>query len=279
MSTYETTYCNTTTDLLFIEPYLGQYDHKRVLPSNWTAASSSLYYLYDSGYVSQLYKDGAEMTSVSDVANADNEFLYNSAADLLSYYLASTSSRYVGLVFIGILLPFWTPILVRIVAWIVTLGGNGVINQLLMYLGIVTTKNKPQMMYNQIGTLMTMIHVLLPLMILSLYAIMKNISKKLLQAGSSLGATGLINFWKIYLPLTMPGVGAGCTLVFIISLGYYITPAIVGGSQGTFISNFIEYHISSSLNWGLAASLSCILLLATFIFYWIYNQLIGLRLD
>lgn len=92
MSTYETTYCNTTTDLLFIEPYLGQYDHKRVLPSNWTAASSSLYYLYDSGYVSQLYKDGAEMTSVSDVANADNEFLYDSAADLLSYYLASTSA-------------------------------------------------------------------------------------------------------------------------------------------------------------------------------------------
>ena len=174
-----------------------------------------------------------------------------------------------------VLLPFWTSLLVRTTSWIVLLQRNGVVNDLLVTLGLLSDNGRIQMIYNQTGTLIAMTQILLPFMILPLYSVMKTISPSYMQAARSLGATPATSFLKIYMPQTVPGIGAGCLLVFILSIGYYITPALVGGQKGQLISNFIAYHMKSSLNWGLAAALGAILLVAVLILYWLYNKLVG----
>ena len=133
------------------------------------------------------------------------------------------------------------------------------------------------MIYNQTGTLVAMTQILLPFMILPLYSVMKTISPSYMRAARSLGASPLTAFVRVYMPQTTPGIGAGCLLVFILSIGYYITPALVGGRSGQLISNFIAYHMKSSLNWGLAAALGTILLVAVLILYWLYNKIIGIE--
>jgi putative spermidine/putrescine transport system permease protein len=133
-----------------------------------------------------------------------------------------------------------------------------------------------ELMYNQTGTIIAMTHILLPFMILPLYSVMKTVSPSYVRAAKSLGATDWTAFWKVYFPNTVPGIGAGAILVFILSIGYYITPELVGGTSGIFISNRIAYHISSSLNWGLAAALGVILLLVILVFYWLYDKIVGI---
>jgi len=131
-------------------------------------------------------------------------------------------------------------------------------------------------MYNQFGTIIAMTHILLPFMILPLYSVMKTISPSYVRAAKSLGANDWTAFWKVYFPNSIPGIGAGAILVFILSIGYYITPELVGGTSGIFISNRIAYHISSSLNWGLAAALGVILLALILVFYWLYDKIVGI---
>ncbi|MEL7348167.1 MAG: ABC transporter permease, partial [Pseudomonadota bacterium] len=126
------------------------------------------------------------------------------------------------------------------------------------------------------GTVIAMTHILLPFMILPLYSVMKTINPSYLRAAKSLGATDFTAFWRVYFPLSVPGIGAGAILVFILAIGYYITPELVGGTSGIFISNRIAYHISSSLNWGLAAALGVILLGAVLILYWCYDRIVGI---
>ena len=132
------------------------------------------------------------------------------------------------------------------------------------------------MMYNKVGTYVAMTQILLPFMVLPLYSVMKTISPSLMRAGKSLGGTPFISFLKIYFPLTIPGIGAGCLLVFILAIGYYITPALVGGASGSLISNTIAYHMKSSLDWAFASALGTMLLVGVLTIYWIYNKLVGI---
>ncbi|HUF87051.1 MAG TPA: ABC transporter permease [Thermohalobaculum sp.] len=194
----------------------------------------------------------------------------------IAWLLANLPLRTSNLLLILVLLPFWTSLLVRTSSWIVLLQQNGVINDLLVYSGILSDQNRLQMMFNQTGTIVAMTHILLPFMVLPLYSVMKTIPPAYVRAAKSLGATDWTAFWRVYFPNTVPGIGAGSILVFILSIGYYITPELVGGTDGIFISNRIAYHISSSLNWGLAAALGVILLVVVLGLYWCYDKIVGI---
>lgn len=193
----------------------------------------------------------------------------------VSYLLANLPVRTSNLLMILVLLPFWTSLLVRTSSWIVILQSEGVLNDVMVTLGIFSDENRPQMIYNKIGTIVGMTHILLPFMILPLYSVMKGIPPSYLRAARSLGANPVVAFIRVYVPQTVPGIGAGSILVFILSIGYYITPALIGGSSGQLISNFIAYHMQQSLNWHLAAALGSILLFLVLALYYIYNKLVG----
>jgi putative spermidine/putrescine transport system permease protein len=194
----------------------------------------------------------------------------------ISYLLATLPPSRGNLLLILVLLPFWTSLLVRTTSWIVLLQTNGVINDTLVWLGIISDENRITMIYNMTGTVIAMTHILMPFMVLPLYSVMKTISPSYLRAARSLGANPLVAFVRVYMPQTVPGVGAGSILVFILAIGYYITPALVGGQDGQLISNFIAYHMQKSLNWGLAAALGTILLAGVLAMYWLYDRLVGI---
>lgn len=193
----------------------------------------------------------------------------------IAYYLSSLPMRYANLLMIAVLLPFWTSLLVRTSAWIVLLQQQGVINNALVGIGIIDDDNRFSLIYNQTGTIIAMTHILLPFMVLPLYSVMRTIPPSYLRAAKSLGASPWTAFRRVYFPQTLPGIGAGGVLVFIISIGYYITPALVGGQSGRMISNEIARHIQQSLNWGLAAALGTMLLVGVLVLYWLYNRLVG----
>ena len=194
----------------------------------------------------------------------------------VAWILANLPARKANLLMILVLLPFWTSLLVRTSAWKVMLQQQGVINDILVWLGLVADADRLVMINNQTGTIIAMTHILLPFMILPMYSVMQTIPITYLRAAKSLGATNWTAFWRVYFPQSVPGIGAGSILVFILSIGYYITPEIVGGTKGVFISNRIAYHISSSLNWGLAAALGAILLALVLLLYWAYDKIVGI---
>ena len=194
----------------------------------------------------------------------------------IAFLLASLPLRSSNILMILVLLPFWTSLLVRTSAWKVLLQQQGVINDFLVWTGIISDAGRLVMINNQTGTIIAMTHILLPFMILPLYSVMKTISPTYVRAAKSLGATDATAFWKVYFPQTVPGIGAGAILVFILSIGYYITPELVGGTSGIFISNRIAYHISSSLNWGLGAALGVMLLVAVMVLFYVYDKIVGI---
>lgn len=194
----------------------------------------------------------------------------------ISYLLATLPPSKGNLLLILVLLPFWTSLLVRTTSWIVLLQTQGVINDTLVFLGILSDDNRIEMIYNMTGTIIAMTHILLPFMVLPMYSVMKTISPSYMRAARSLGANPLVAFVRVYMPQTIPGIGAGSILVFILAIGYYITPALVGGQDGQLISNFIAYHMQKSLNWGLAAALGTILLAGVLVMYWLYDRLVGI---
>ncbi len=194
----------------------------------------------------------------------------------IAYLLSNLPSSKANLLMILVLLPFWTSLLVRTSAWKVMLQQQGVINDTLVWLGLVADDARLTMINNQFGTIVAMTHILLPFMILPMYSVMSTIPPSYVRAAKSLGATNWTTFWRVYFPQSVPGIGAGSILVFILSIGYYITPEIVGGTSGIFISNRIAYHISSSLNWGLAAALGTILLVVVLVLYWAYDRIVGI---
>ena len=194
----------------------------------------------------------------------------------IAYLLATLKARTSNLLMILVLLPFWTSLLVRTSAWIALLQKEGVINDTLVAIGLISDENRLAMIHNSTGTLIAMTHILLPFMILPLFSVMKTINPSYVRAARSMGATGFTAFRRVYFPNTISGIGAGGILVFILSIGFYITPALVGGVDGTMISNFIAYHISTSLNWGLAAALGAILLALVLVLYILYDKLVGI---
>ncbi len=194
----------------------------------------------------------------------------------IAHLLATLPMKYSNLLMICVLLPFWTSLLVRTSSWMVLLQQQGPINDLIVMLGIAANDDRPELMYNVVGTFVAMTQILLPFMVLPLYSVMKTISPSLMRAGKSLGGTPFVAFRKVYFPLTIPGIGAGCLLVFILAIGYYITPALVGGASGSLISNIIAYHMKSSLDWAFASALGTMLLVSVLVIYWVYNKLVGI---
>ncbi len=194
----------------------------------------------------------------------------------VAHLLATLPLRYSNLLMILVLLPFWTSLLVRTTAWMVILQDQGIFNNALVSLGIVSDAGRIKLMYNQAGTVIAMTHILLPFMVLPLYSVMRTIKPTYVRAARSLGASSWTAFRRVYLPQTLPGVGAGALLCFILAVGYYITPALVGGASGQLISNLIAFHMQNSLNWSLAAALAALLLAAVLILYWIYDRLVGI---
>lgn len=183
----------------------------------------------------------------------------------VAYVLSTASPRWVlvGLVFL--MLPFWTSILVRTYAWMILLGRNGVINQALLAAGL--TDKPVALIYNTTGVIIGMVHVLLPYMVFPIYSAMLRVDRDLLRAAEGLGASGWSVFRRVFLPLTLPGVVAGTALVFILSLGFYITPALLGGGKVVMIAVLIEQQVRQFLEWGFAAALSILLLVSAVLVY------------
>ncbi|MGF7007902.1 ABC transporter permease [Aminobacter sp. BE322] len=191
----------------------------------------------------------------------------------VAYVLTIAPKAIAGIMMLMVLLPLWTSLLVRTTAWVVLLQSDGVINNILM--GLHLTTEKLQLIFTRVGTVTAMTHIQLPFTILPIYSVMRSIPATQLRAARSLGAGPSSAFWRIYAPQTLPGVVAGCLMTFILSLGYYITPALVGGPRDQMVSNFISIYINRDLNWGLAAGLGVVLLVVTLAIYLLFLRLVG----
>ena len=192
----------------------------------------------------------------------------------VAYLLATLPLKYSNLLMILVLLPFWTSLLVRTTAWVVLLQSGGLANQAMMMLGLI---NEPiQLIFNRVGTIIAMTHIQLPFTLLPIYSVMKTISPTHVRAARSLGAGPFYAFWRVYFPQTLPGIAAGCLLTFILCLGYYITPALVGGPSDQMLSYFVAFYTNEELNWGMAGALGVILLVVTLIIFYVYNKLVGI---
>jgi putative spermidine/putrescine transport system permease protein len=194
----------------------------------------------------------------------------------IAFLLSTLPARTSNLLLILVLLPFWTSLLVRTTAWIAVLQGQGVLNDLFVVFGLATDEDRFSLIYNKTGTLIAMTHILLPFMVLPLYSVMKTIPPTYVRAAKSMGATNWTAFWRVYFPQSIPGIGAGGILVFILAISFYITPALVGGETGTMISNFIDFHMRSSLNWSLAAAMGAVLLVIVLFLYYLYDRVVGI---
>ena len=191
----------------------------------------------------------------------------------IAYLLAVLPTRQSNLLILLLLLPFWTSLLVRTTAWLVLLQNEGLVNDLAITLGV--WEDPVQLVRNRMGVYIAMVHILLPFMVLPMFSVMKGIDPYHMRAAASLGANPLRAFLKVYFPQTIPGVGAGVLLVFILSLGYYITPALVGGPRDQMLSYFIAFHANNTVNWGLAAALSLVLMVCVVVFFAMYQRLVG----
>ena len=191
----------------------------------------------------------------------------------VAYVLTIAPKAIAGIMMLMVLLPLWTSLLVRTTAWVVLLQSDVVINSILMMLHL--TAEKVPLIFSRVGPVTAMTHIQLPFTILPIYSVMRSIQPTQLRAARSLGAGPTSAFWRIYAPQTVPGVVAGCLMTFILSLGYYITPALVGGPQDQMVSNFISTYINRDLNWGLAAALGVVLLIVTLAIYGLFLRLVG----
>ncbi len=187
--------------------------------------------------------------------------------------LTQVSGKMADWLMVLVLLPFWTSLLVRTAAWVVVLQREGMVNSLLMRLGLIT--EPLTLIYNRTGVLIAMTHVLLPFMILPLYSVLKGIAPHYMRAATSLGAPPVTAFYKVYLPMAAPGLAAGSLMVFILALGYYITPALVGGGSDQMLSYFVANYTTDTGNWGLAAALGLLMLITTLVLYAVAHKLSG----
>ncbi len=188
----------------------------------------------------------------------------------LAYWLSTLSARKANLMMILVLLPFWTSVLVRIAAWIVLLQTNGLVNRFLMFTGL--TDSPVPLLFNRLGVVIAMVHILLPFMILPLYSVMKSVPHNYVRAAVSLGSSPLAAFFRIYVPQTYPGIAAGGLLVFITSIGYYVTPALLGGAGDQMLSYYVAQYTNVEVNWGMACALGSVLLITTLALYSVYRR-------
>lgn len=188
----------------------------------------------------------------------------------LAYWISTLNERRANLVMILVLIPFWTSILVRVAAWIVLLQSEGLVNRTLHAMGLI--HSPLELLFNRVGVYVSMTHILLPFMILPLYSVMKSIPRSYQRAAVSLGSHPFAAFWRVYVPQTYPGIGAGALLVFILSIGYYITPALLGGPNDQMVSYYVAYFTNVTINWGMACALGGLLLAATLLLYVVYGR-------
>jgi len=188
----------------------------------------------------------------------------------LAYWLSTLPARRANVLMILVLVPFWTSILVRVAAWIVLLQSEGLVNHGLMAAGFI---DRPlALLFNRLGVVIAMVHILLPFMILPLYSVMKSVPSTYVRAAVSLGSAPIAAFWRVYVPQTYPGIGAGTLLVFILSIGYYVTPALLGGADDQMLSYYIAHYTNVNINWGMACALGAVLLAATLVLYAVYRR-------
>mgnify|MGYP006286325691 CR=1 FL=1 len=195
----------------------------------------------------------------------------------LAYWLSTLTARQANILMILVLVPFWTSILVRSAAWIVLLQSNGLVNRGLMGLGLIS--EPLPLLFNRLGVVIAMVHILLPFMILPLYSVMKSVPATYLRAAVSLGSSPLAAFFRVYVPQTYPGIGAGGLLVFILSIGYYVTPALLGGASDQMLSYYIAQYTNVNVNWGMASALGAVLLSATLVLYALYRKVVKSELS
>lgn len=233
-----------------------------VLPVGWLAWQS----VYHDGFTIEHYRRVFTEAIYwrSFALTFEISLLVTGLALLLGYpiaYAASSATKGWRVIILAlVVLPFWTSVLVRAYAWLALLQRTGVINQVLQSLGLV---DQPlALVHNTFGTVVATLHILLPFMVLPLYAAMEKIPRDLLQAGASLGAHPLLVFWKVFLPLSLPGVLAGCTLVFVLSLGFYITPELLGGGRTIMVSMMVSRNVELYDQWGAASAVGMVLLAA-----------------
>ncbi|MBM5666260.1 ABC transporter permease [Burkholderia pseudomallei] len=188
----------------------------------------------------------------------------------LAYWISTLPERRANLAMILVLIPFWTSVLVRVAAWIVLLQSEGLVNRVLIDTGLIS--QPLALLFNRVGVYISMTHILLPFMILPLYSVMKSIPPSYQRAAVSLGSHPFAAFWRVYVPQTYPGVGAGALLVFILAIGYYITPALLGGPNDQMVSYYVAYFTNVTINWGMACALGGLLLAATLVLYAIYGR-------
>ena len=195
----------------------------------------------------------------------------------LAYWLSTLPARQANILMILVLVPFWTSILVRVAAWIVLLQSAGLVNRALLATGIVD--HPLALLFNRTGVIIAMVHILLPFMILPLYSVMKGVSPTYLRAAVSLGSRPAAAFFRVYVPQTYPGIGAGALLVFILSIGYYVTPALLGGADDQMLSYYIAQYTNVNVNWGMASALGALLLGATLVLYALYRRVVKSELS
>jgi ABC-type spermidine/putrescine transport system permease subunit I len=193
----------------------------------------------------------------------------------LAFFLTEVKNpKIVGILLVCVVFPLWTSTLVRTYCWVVLFQDHGIINRFLLSVHLI--KEPLQFLYREFAVLVGMVHVLLPLMVLPIYSVLKNLDRNLIRAARNLGANNFWIFTMVILPLSMPGVGAGVMFVFILALGYYITPAILGGPRTMMISTLIDHQINRLLNWDFAAAIAFMLLLTTVVMIVVFNKVVGL---
>ncbi len=194
----------------------------------------------------------------------------------IAYYLSDAKSNWATILLLSVLLPFWISVLVRTFSWMIILGRYGVVNDILMGLG--WTSGPLQLLYNRLGVYVGMVYVMLPYAILPMLSVMQGIDRNLLRAADNLGSTPWQSFWHIFLPLSLPGIGAALLLTFIRCAGFFVTPALMGGPRDTMIAMSIQAQLEEVINWGFASALSVILLVIVLVLFFIYNRFLGLDL-
>ena len=192
----------------------------------------------------------------------------------LAYFMSQLSRKWANICMVGVLIPFWTSLLVRTYAWLVLLQKKGLLNNIAIELGFITEPVK--IVHNTTGTLIGMVHIMLPFLILPLYANMRAIDKDILKAASSLGATPTRAFWTVFFPMSLPGLLAGILIVFVLCLGFYVTPAILGGGKVIMAAMKISSNIELYFSWGAASALGVVLLVVTGMILFIASKLVSI---
>ena len=192
----------------------------------------------------------------------------------LAYTLTRLPSTAAAIGMICVLIPFWTAILVRTYAWLVLLQRKGVINSILLQSGLI--EEPLQLAHNMTGSIIGMVHVMLPFLVLPVYATMKSIDQDLLRASQSMGASPTESFWRVFFPMSLPGLFAGVVMVFVLSLGFFTTPALLGGGRVQMLAQRIESSVTLYANWGAASALGVVLIVIAFACIALLNKVFGL---